>query len=128
MTFNDTSTSEVQKIFTLENNDCFQAVGFSGNIDALYRVLKNLENNEYKFDWDQDDFSAILIDHAGTAWIVEKAGEVTQVSTPWAIGSGGSFAHGAMEAGATALQAVKIATALDIRTGNGFDAIKIITE
>lgn len=68
----------------------------------------------------------MLIDWAGTAWILEQPGEVVDVPTPWSIGSGGDFAHGAMAAGCSALEAVKIASCLDIRTGLGFDCIETL--
>src|SRR3990167_8820823 len=125
MTLNDKISTGCTKIFKLENNDCFQAIGFSGNIDAIYKIIAKLEDNCYEFERAKDDFSALLIDHAGTPWILESEGEVQELTIPWAIGSGGDFARGAMEAGCNAREAVAIATALDIRTGLGYDEITI---
>ena len=126
-TINNSRTVEVTKIFTLEHNDCFQAIGFSGNIDALSKVIKKLDNNNYEFEREADDFTALLIDHAGTPWIIEKEGEVLAVDIPWAIGSGSGYAHGAMLGGCTAMKALQIASILDVQTGLGIDEIKIVT-
>jgi len=41
----------------------------------------------------------------------------------WAIGSGGEFALGAMYAGKTAKEAIKIASQLDVYTGNAIDTL-----
>lgn len=117
--------SELTKVFKLENNDCFQAIGFSGNPDCIPRVLRGLEQNDYDWETNEIKFVALLIDWAGTAWLVEEEGEVCEVPTPWSIGSGSAFAHGAMEADCTAQEAVKIASNLDMYTGRGFDEIEI---
>lgn len=42
----------------------------------------------------------------------------------WAIGSGADYALGAMEHGATARQAVRIATLLDNQCGMGIDSVR----
>ena len=116
-----------QKIFLIENNDVFQAIGFAGNPDSLYEVLRQLEDSKYpiKLEEKSIEFNALLIDYLGGAWLITKHGEPQPVPTPWAIGSGSQFALGAMEAGATAIEAVCIATIFDISTGLGYDEIKI---
>lgn len=108
----------------MEGNECFQAIGFSGNPDGIYRTIASLELNEYKWNTGEVKFVALLIDWAGTAWIIEEEGEVCEIPTPWAIGSGAPYAHGAMEAGCTAEEAVTIASKLDIHTGMGYDIIE----
>lgn len=44
----------------------------------------------------------------------------------WAIGSGRDFAMAAMFLGKDAIEAVVIASALDISTGNGFDSLTLM--
>ena len=126
MTYNSQRFVETTKVFRLENNDCFQAIGFSGNPEVIYRVIEKLENNEYDFEWEKDDFTAIVVDHLGDCWIIEASGDATEVDVPWAIGSGALAAHGAMLAGANAKTALNIAEQLDVMTGLGTDEIEII--
>ena len=53
-----------------------------------------------------------------TAWHHESQSEPVE-DTTWADGSGGQFAMGAMEAGCTPSEAVKIACKYDVYSGNG---------
>lgn len=128
MTYNSQRSVETTKVFRLENNDCFQAVGFTGNPEIIYRLLDKLENNDYELEWEKDDFTALLIDHIGGCWIIEASGDITEADVPWALGSGALAAHGAMLAGAGADKAVFIAEQLDVMTGFGTDEIEIVTE
>ena len=115
-----------QKLFPLEDNDCFQVAAFAGNTDHLYRVLMALESNNYEPLDLEGEFEVILVDWLGGAWTVTKAMSPLEVDTLWATGSGGEIALGAMKAGATAEQAVVIASEVDLGTGKGIDVYEII--
>ena len=73
------------------------------------------------------NFHAICIDANGDVYLYfEKLVPIPhQKGKPWAFGSGGEFAMGAMAMGATAKDAVEIATQFDINTGLGVDVIKL---
>jgi len=69
--------------------------------------------------------------------LIESSGELTYYGGPdlvpipmpsghkWSLGSGCDYALGAMEAGASAREAVEIASKLDINTGLGVDEVKL---
>ena len=62
--------------------------------------------------------SPVLYYHAGSAYGME-------IEPPFAIGSGGNFALGAMWAGSSAEEAVEIATHLDVKTGGKIQVVNI---
>lgn len=64
-----------------------------------------------------DDFSALVLTPAGETYWIDKRNERILMMVPAAIGSGESFAIGAMLAGATTAHAIGIAGQRDTRTG-----------
>ena len=115
-----------QKLFPLEDNNCFQAAAFAGNTDYIYQVLMVLESNDYQALDVEGEFEILLIDWLGGAWSMNKSMSPLEVDTPWATGSGGEIALGAIKAGATAEEAVRIASEVDLGTGKGIDVYEII--
>lgn len=69
--------------------------------------------------------SALVIDEKARAWYLSEKLLYHRVSVRcWAIGSGADYALGAMAAGRTAPQAVRIASKLDIHCGQGVDVVR----
>ena len=62
------------------------------------------------------------------AHMVEVSGHYVPVPLQYAIGSGGPYAQGAMAQGANAIEAVKVASGLDIGTGNSIFAYDFKTQ
>lgn len=69
-------------------------------------------------------FIAICVKPDRSVWEMEENGLWLRISRKqWAIGSGADYALGAMAAGATAREAVEIASRLDSGTGMGVDIL-----
>ena len=64
-----------------------------------------------------DEFCALVLTVDGNAFWIDKDNERVPMALPAAVGSGDNFAIGAMLAGASPLDAVKIATTRDTRSG-----------
>lgn len=65
-----------------------------------------------------DEFEGILVDvSTGKVFLYRKHLKAIQMPAPFAIGSGAEFAIGAMAAGATAVEAVRICCKLSATTG-----------
>lgn len=97
----------------------FKAVAFTGTNQDIKSVLDWIESgdkNQLKFD---EFFIILAIDHKGKCQRMNKAeiGEFTLEGGVVTEGCGGDIALGAMDAGATAVEAVKIACKRDIYTG-----------
>jgi len=67
----------------------------------------------------------MLVLRQGSIWQAssELPGLLQEGGFPFAIGSGSEFALGAMHAGATPLEAIRIASKLDIYTGGPLDVL-----
>lgn len=74
---------------------------------------------------DAEDVAVIAIGPDRKVWLSDgKAQKWVPIGRrKWAIGSGGDYALGALHAGKTASEAVRIAAKLDIHTGCGADAV-----
>jgi ATP-dependent HslUV protease subunit HslV len=69
----------------------------------------------------------LLVLKRGSIWQVSSdlPGLLQEGGFPFSVGSGGEFALGAMHAGATPLEAVRIASKLDVYTGGPLDVLWI---
>lgn len=71
------------------------------------------------------DVEVMSIDERGRVWICDERLAWFELKVQaWAIGSGSDYALGAMEAGATATQAVRIAMKLDNATGGAVTVLR----
>lgn len=74
------------------------------------------------------EFDCIYMPDRGKAVILEvcKGGMLREISfqQPFAIGSGGAYAIGAMAAGSSAVEAVKIACKYDVYSGGKVQSVK----
>lgn len=104
-----------QKIFHIEDMVGNKLhVAFAGRISTGLKFIHALESGD-EVDLD-DDFEAIVVSGKHVAFF-DKNGVPIPGGQPAAIGSGACFAMGAMLAGASAEEAVKIAIKLDEGSG-----------
>lgn len=82
-------------------------------------IRENVPFSDMDWKW------TMLVLRKGSIWQVssELPGLLQEGGFPFAIGSGSEFALGAMHAGATPLEAIRIASKLDIYTGGPLDVL-----
>jgi len=97
-------------------------VGCSGRRDHIEAFMAWLRGGS-KPDMQRDDeFSTMVIDPRRRIWLITGTLIYVQISAKkWGVGCGVDYALGAMAAGATAQEAVRIASKLDINCGGGVD-------
>lgn len=112
----------VTKIFTVDENEeqfLYGCAGHSGQCIA-FRQWKERRDEAPAFDC----LEVLCVKQDRSVWVAdEKLRWIEVPRNRWAIGSGGRVAIGAMAAGATAQQAVRIASDYDNDTGLGFDVL-----
>jgi ATP-dependent protease HslVU (ClpYQ) peptidase subunit len=99
-------------------------IGWAGNEAQGIRFVEHFTKKGLAGRPELSDGTEILV--ICRNWAKVESGRDTSdiMNEPrWAIGSGAEFAMGAMYAGATAEQAVQIATTLDVYTGMGIEKI-----
>ena len=72
---------------------------------------------------DMENFSAIVVNPAGDVFVFETSRFSVPTQAPVCIGSGSDYAYGALAMGATAEQAVQVASQYDLYTGGGIKVI-----
>ena len=114
---------QTTKVFKIETNGKKYLVGFSGNLADGQRFVKFVKEG-FKGKPKYDCLDAISIDEKGsiTSYSENHNPDVIEPKF-YAIGSGRDFALGVLAYGADAIDAVRIATELDINTGLGIDAV-----
>jgi ATP-dependent protease HslVU (ClpYQ) peptidase subunit len=115
-----------KKIARVKYKTHWYLVGWAGNeADGLRFVAHFTQKGLTQRPPLADKTTIIVVSRVGV-W-VETEADVSNVMEEgkWALGSGGDFALGAMHAGATAEQAIEIASRLDVYTGMGVDAIQL---
>lgn len=122
---------KVQKVFKT-NGRIFLFAGGVGDYSLVKQFV--IWAKHYPIFPDQieypepSDSSFIAIDRDGKAWVFShNSTPVYKTKNNVALGSGGRFALGAMAAGATAEQAIKIAGKFDIYT-SGLKSFKLPNE
>jgi ATP-dependent protease HslVU (ClpYQ) peptidase subunit len=123
-TYHDTIECEnTQKIFKVENG----WIGFAGTLCHFEVLLKHLKDNSV-YIRDDVDIYAIFVNAKRQVFSIEiyqNSVHYVRVSDVYAVGSGAMYALGAMAAGATAEQAIKIASKYDIGTNNRVKKVTI---
>ncbi len=71
----------------------------------------------FQCNMEDDNFEALVIKPDGSFRLYDEKGRSIEQSLPVALGSGAAVAYGAMDAGATAAEAVAIAIRRDIKSG-----------
>jgi ATP-dependent protease HslVU (ClpYQ) peptidase subunit len=123
----DSQLWEVQKLFDLDTSAGRLMVGVCGDIHAALVFVEWLKNEQSrKPDINNEDFEAIVIGKTGrvTIWTQSLVG-LTPRGNFFAIGSGGPVAMGAMHAGKSAVDAVKIACKVDPYTRGPVRSLKL---
>lgn len=102
------------KVFRCNNGSI---LGLSGDTHNWYSLLSYF-NEEIK-EWPviRGDFSVLLLESNGAVFSYDETGRSWMRPTPTAIGSGRSYALGALDMGATTEEAVKIACNRDAYSG-----------
>ena len=72
-----------------------------------------------------DSFTVFVATEAGVFLYVDSLRPIPLGQIKWAIGSGGEYAFGAMDAGASAKRAVEIACDRDTNSGMGVDVLTL---
>jgi ATP-dependent protease HslVU (ClpYQ) peptidase subunit len=104
-------------------------VGFSGNSAYAWAYLAWMRGGEEPQLKQGEDlkFSIILIEWPRWVWYRSDTAnrwDLFGAMSSWAIGSGCDYALGAMEHGASAREAVRIASRLDNQCGMGVDVVR----
>ncbi len=116
----------VTKIWPTPKNKRWKAIGAAGNAYLVNPVVDYIRGVSKKEPDQFDEVGNILlIDKKNKLWIMNGRQTPVEAPIPFAIGSGGDYAIGAMAAGKTAAEAVAIAATLDVNTGGGIDEIAI---
>lgn len=101
-------------------------VGCCGRSDFIQMFLAWLAGGERPVFPVTEDFYALVIDQKRRLWVIHDTLIYVQVTgiPHWAIGSGGNYAIGAMQFGATSAEAVRVACRLDVNCGLGVDSVR----
>lgn len=116
-------SDKVRKLHYVEGGQFYLAVaGVTNDIPVYEEFFRTGQkpSDEYKFDSE-----VIIIDSTGHAMYGTCLNDMTEMDIPFAIGSGGDIAIGAMLAGADAVEAVKIACKKDVYSGGFISYVDI---
>jgi ATP-dependent protease HslVU (ClpYQ) peptidase subunit len=115
-----------EKIYGMVGEICYARV----LVELLQEGLNLTECREALRDagieYKEGNFAVVVVDRYETEAILIHSNLLADtLSEPWAVGSGGNFAMGAMHVGASAEQAVAAAIGLDPATGGQIEVIEI---
>lgn len=135
----DTHVTECQKIFKLENGAYLGSSGDDDDrevIELLSQASPSKMPSRKKLAALELQYSGILVFPSGKVFKIEVehneerqawAGSVFEIKDKMcAIGSGASFAYGAMEAGVDAVKAVEIACRRDINSALPVQSVSVL--
>ena len=106
---------KTKKLFKINN----AAIGFSGDLVDGLKLIEFLRSNDEQPPTLSEDFEALAMDlRTGKCTYYEKQLVPVPILDKFeAIGTGSELAMGAMEHGATAIEAVRVAIKRDINSG-----------
>lgn len=119
---------EMRKVFKRKSDGAL--VGGVGNTTILQRYVDWFLDGERGFKPNmgltKDDETCVIVARpSGKVEYHDRNGIQPILGKFFAIGSGASAALGALEMGATARQAVRVASKYDTNTGNGFHVVEL---
>jgi ATP-dependent protease HslVU (ClpYQ) peptidase subunit len=123
----DDQVWQTRKVIRLSTSAGSLLVGWCGDVHAALVFLEWLKNDQSrKPDISNEDFEAIVVAETGrvTIWTQSLVGWRPEGKF-FAIGSGGKAAMGAMHAGKSAVEAVKIACKVDPYTRGPVRSLKL---
>lgn len=115
---------KVQKIFRLPNG---AVVGGAGDYNKIVKSIRYMLGQGDKVEGPADGNTMLMMVHNKKVYLSVDYGDTMMPvrDKKFAIGSGSSYAMGAMQAGATAKEAIKIAAKLDPDTGPTVDSVEV---
>lgn len=127
ITFSDGSRLQVKKLRRLPDGSIF---GGAGDVPAINKLERwagvGLVKRRRPRFGKAESADAILIKPDGSIWMFGAAIDPEKIEAEFiAIGSGSDFAMGAMAAGRSAVEAVKIAAQYDINTSEPIETIRL---
>lgn len=119
------ATNNAKKLFENEDYIYGGAGDFASITEAMAYITAAEDDEEYDEPEKEIDFTLIRLEkQTGKICICNKQLVWLEVRSPYAIGSGSSYALGALSAGADAKTALKIAMSHDAATGGKIRHIK----
>jgi len=112
------------KIWRIEVKGEIYLLGFCGGYGSALKFVEHFKKKGWMKYPEVKDATILVLSKDNGSTLESDATITPMNECPWAIGSGGDYALGAMKAGATAEEAVAIAMELDINTGIGIDKIE----
>lgn len=117
------SGGDRKKVYKLSDGSL---IGAAGRTRDAERAIRALTANPAKPEEVRGDYTLMRLYPDGSIWVHEDTLTAPiKVQPPFAIGSGWTPALGAMMAGATSREAVKIASKIDVHTGGKITSYSI---
>lgn len=110
-----------RKIFRIRR----MLVGLAGDAVGCNKLLQWLHDGGEGQAPKAPNTSTLLVHCDGTVWAMDDGKDAVRIEAPTAIGSGAQFAIGAMLAGKSAAQAVRIAMKRDPNTGGRIRTLRL---
>ena len=112
-----------QKIFRLDDGRVVGGAGNRADVNAWVAWLNAGKDGDCPIV--SERFSGMILNTDGTVLWVDHKGREQDTPVPCAVGSGQDFAYGAMEAGASPVEAIEIACKRDLFTGGTLTVIAL---
>ena len=113
-------TNNQRKVHRLKDGRLF---GYAGSVEDGHRLLTALRRNTKPPELEA--ISALRIDPDGSVWLYEGNVWIKQREAYYALGSGSNYALGAMDAGVSAKDAVRIGIKRDVSSGGRVQAVTL---
>ena len=122
-TTNGVLAGKTKKLFKLKN----AAIGFAGLLTDGLKLIEFLKSDEDKPPELSEDFESLMMDlRTGKCAYYDRTLIAVKIMDKFeAIGTGSELAIGAMEHGATAIEAVRVAIKRDINSGGRVVVIRM---
>jgi ATP-dependent HslUV protease subunit HslV len=119
-----TRVGEMRKVWKTKSG---ALVGFAGNASLSYEIDQWVTNDlAGETPGTADRGTILLVQPGGEVFVIDDDGGPVRIVAPFhADGSGSDIAIGAMAAGASAVQAVEIASLYDTATGGAIQYVEL---